>query len=167
MGSLNRAAMRRAQKEKAKDEATKKTHDKYNEGYENGFEDGYLAGMTYGVTETVRVCTTAFMGTVKKEYQLGKVRFERLLIDVLATFNYYKGNKGTEAKQRKWIKDNMGIDLDQYTGCGSLDTMREYVPKTHTKDQFERKFRSTRDYQKSIAAEAVFGEYHKRASSVE
>lgn len=119
---MNRAEYRRQQKKEAK---WKQAESRTMTQYEKGRNEGYLVGYKEGIKETtgnaIRLITTGFAVSLRSEYKFGHDRMKRILDMVHATFEDVLEDPEHEQKLREWLKREINIDLDDYTGCRRMD----------------------------------------------
>ena len=123
---MNRAERRRQQKRDAKAE---KTANHTMTQYEMGYYDGYEAGKNQAMFELAgyctRVYTTAVVAVIRSELKFAKIRMSRFLKLLQAQLEDILQGVVSEKKLREWIKKDIGLDLDEFTGSRRLDIMNE------------------------------------------
>ncbi len=129
--------MRRAKKAEDKKQS-RAPQTAYEKAHEKGFITGYHEGVKYGSADMIRLCTTAFIATVKNELGFGKVRLERMLDMFGETIKQCQVEKDHEPYMRRYFLEKLGIDLDRWTGCACLDRSREYETRSVTRDEIKK-----------------------------
>ena len=123
---MDRSAWRRQQK---KEEKIKKAQNHVMTQYEKGLSAGYELGRKDGIHWATGMCNrlmmTAVVSTLRDEWQFGQTRMLRFLNMVLATLQDISVDPEREQKLRDWIKKEIGIDLDDHTGCRRMDIAEE------------------------------------------
>lgn len=135
-----RAEMRRAKKAEDK-EQNRAPQTAYEKAFEKGFISGYHEGIKYGSAETVRLCTTSFVATIKNELGFGAKRLRNILELFGATIAQCQEDNAHEEKMRKYFLEKIGIDLDEFTGCSTLDRAREYNARSMSSEEIRQDFK--------------------------
>ena len=123
---MNRAEWRRNKKTLSKiEQAQNHVMTQYEKGRSEGYELGRKDGIRWATGMCNRLMMTAVVATLRDEWHFGQTRMLRFLNMVLATLQDISDDPDREKKLRDWIKKEIGINLDDHTGCRRLDIAEE------------------------------------------
>lgn len=123
---MNRAERRREQKFKTKVRVM--THDDMM--YEKGLRAGLQEGIRLEAGRTTRILTTAVVAVLHREFGFGTRRIDRMLRHLSWMLETIEQDVTREPRYREWLKKELGLDLDDYTGGRDMD-LRERLQKEY------------------------------------
>lgn len=123
---MNRAEWRRQQKKLGKiEQAQNHVMTQYEKGRSEGYELGRKDGIHWATGMSSRLMTTAWVAVLRDEDRFGHDRMLRRLKMVQATLEDIADDPEREQKLRDWIQKEIGIDLNDHTGCRRMDIAAE------------------------------------------
>lgn len=114
---MNRAERRREQKAKSKVRIV--THDDMM--YDKGLRTGMREGILMEAGRSTRILTTAIVAVLHREFGFGPQRIDRMLRHLSWMLETIEADVTREPRYRMWLKKELGLDLDDYTGGRDMD----------------------------------------------